>query len=506
MWSAKPTAVRAVLIVLLFIVTRPLAPRALADQTSPPRVLLIVLDGLRPDYVTADVMPQLWSLGQLGAVAERHHSAVPTVTRVNSAALASGAYPERNGLLGNQIYFPELRPAGPISTWDADQLIKVDKAEFGRLFTSTTLCDVLAAHGMPMLVCGSGSSGASFLLNHRVNGAVVTVNASYPPSIREQVSEVLGPVPEERYPNTERTAWAVNAYLQFGLDRMQPAVSALWLNEPDHSAHQYGVGAPETVAALRMIDKEIARVVAEHRRRELDVNVIVVSDHGFVTHAGPADELAALLERAGLKKSATDVVVAGAAIYINEDKDVKLPQVVELLRTQPWVGAVFTRPSAADQNLGVIPGTLSTNVIRWNHPRAADLVVEPRWSDDANAYGFPGTNMLSGEAAGHGGTSPYEIHATLIASGPAFRQGLKSTLPTGNVDVRPRSSICSVSLHRTTCRAACFTNCSMTVPPRAPAVREEQISVSHGAGTTTAHTTVVNGHRYLDFVTSQPSE
>jgi hypothetical protein len=56
--------------------------------------LVIVVDGLRPDYVTPDAMPRLVQLGRRGAVFNAHHSVVPTVTRVNAASIATGVYPE----------------------------------------------------------------------------------------------------------------------------------------------------------------------------------------------------------------------------------------------------------------------------------------------------------------------------------------------------------------------------------------------------------------------------
>jgi predicted AlkP superfamily pyrophosphatase or phosphodiesterase len=49
--------------------------------------LLIVLDGLRPDYVTPSVMPNLHALGQRGVVFANHHSVFPTVTRVNASSI-----------------------------------------------------------------------------------------------------------------------------------------------------------------------------------------------------------------------------------------------------------------------------------------------------------------------------------------------------------------------------------------------------------------------------------
>src|ERR1700745_2849277 len=73
--------------------------------------LIIVVDGLRPDYVTADVMPNLLALGQRGIVFANHHSVFPTVTRVNASSISTGAYPERHGLLGNSVFFPIVDPA-----------------------------------------------------------------------------------------------------------------------------------------------------------------------------------------------------------------------------------------------------------------------------------------------------------------------------------------------------------------------------------------------------------
>ena len=68
------------------------------DQDPPDRAqqrhLLIVLDGLRPDYVTPALMPNLHALGERGVVFTDHHAVYPTVTRVNAASISTGAYPE----------------------------------------------------------------------------------------------------------------------------------------------------------------------------------------------------------------------------------------------------------------------------------------------------------------------------------------------------------------------------------------------------------------------------
>src|ERR1043166_8324114 len=81
---------------------------AVASVHAQPRHthLVIVVDGLRPDYVTRDVMPRLVQLGERGVVFTAHHSVFPTVTRVNASSFVTGVYPERHGLMGNTIYVP----------------------------------------------------------------------------------------------------------------------------------------------------------------------------------------------------------------------------------------------------------------------------------------------------------------------------------------------------------------------------------------------------------------
>src|SRR6185436_10212398 len=60
----------------------------------------------------------------------------------------------------------------------------------------------------------------------------------------------------------------------------------------------------------------------------------------------------------------------------------------------------------------------------------------PDWTDAANDYGFAGTSASNG-TAGHGSSSPFEIHNTLIAAGPDLRQRAMVSNPSGNVDFAP---------------------------------------------------------------------
>src|SRR5580765_4971269 len=104
--------------------------------------LVIVVDGLRPDSVTADVMPRLYRLGRRGIVFTAHHSVFPTVTRVNASSFVTGAYPETHGLLGNTIYIPAADPARLLDTGLRENLELVARAA-GQLLTAPTLGEIL---------------------------------------------------------------------------------------------------------------------------------------------------------------------------------------------------------------------------------------------------------------------------------------------------------------------------------------------------------------------------
>ena len=68
--------------------------------------MILVVDGLRPDYVTDELMPRLDRLAASGVRGLAHHAVFPTVTRVNGPSIVTGRYPSGHGLMGNTVYVP----------------------------------------------------------------------------------------------------------------------------------------------------------------------------------------------------------------------------------------------------------------------------------------------------------------------------------------------------------------------------------------------------------------
>jgi predicted AlkP superfamily pyrophosphatase or phosphodiesterase len=411
---------------------------ACVSAAEPRRHLLIVVDGLRPDYVTADVMPNLTALGKRGVVFNRHHSVYPTVTRVNASSISTGAYPERHGLMGNSVFFPRVDPRRFLDTADRNALMKIAEVE-GKLLTAPTLGEWLQAAGRKMLVVSSGSGGSAFLNNHTLSGGAILHYQYVMPQELRAPMDAIGPAPPDNAPDDARDTYAVDALLKVGIPRVDPSVTVLWLGALDSVAHEKGIGAPETVAILRHVDREIKRVQDGLRAagRFDDYNIWVTSDHGFSTYTGGINVGELLKPFAGsLADGSPRVVSGGGAVYVRDGDEAAIAAIAKKLQQTPGVGAIFTRAATPGSFDGRLPGTLSFDAVHWNHERAAQILYSPDWTDSPNAYGVRGTSASSG-TAGHGSCSPWDIHNTLIAAGPDLKRGVRIDSPSANVDFAP---------------------------------------------------------------------
>ena len=410
-----------------------------AGAEGGPTTLLVVMDGLRPDYVTAEIMPNLNAFAEANIRFNKHHAVYPTVTRVNASTMVTGCYPGAHGLMDNSVYFPEVDPNKALSAADRGNLERIEAATGGKLLLVPTLGEILADAGKSLFVASSGSTGSAFLLNHKVKaGAIVHPEFVLPESFAARAAEVLDPAGPEATPNKAWNARVTDAYLKLGVDELKAPVAILWYTDPDHTAHEKGIGEPVTIESLKAVDAEFGRVLAGLEERGLagKINIIISSDHGFSTGkaAGSYNEF--------INKYCADkgidpasVVRAGYGLYFKDDAKKYVEDLVMQLQTVPWIGAIFTTPMFPGAPWGVNPGCASLGAVYYENPRNAHIVVSPDWSDDANEFGFKGTTTAAGH--GHGSSSPWDVHNTLIAGGPGFKAGLKVDVPSGNIDLAP---------------------------------------------------------------------
>ena len=426
-------------------------------------VIVFVVDGLRPDAITAQDTPTLFRLRTEGVSFTNSHAVFPTVTRVNAAALATGAQPGTNGIVGNQMYVPAVDPRHAFDTGDYRNFRTLDQSTGGRLVLVDTLAERLAKRGLRMAGVSSGSTGSAFLLNPRApSGVGVLVNGyldpgktvAYPLDASATILAKFGPAPVkeagvDRYDAS--VAWTQRVLRDYVLPELAPTVVINWLTEPDHSQHSLGVGSPSSREALSNDDREIARVLStiDDLGLTASTDVFVVSDHGFSTNTAGVDVAGALID-AGLKASpdSGDVVLASSgqavALHVEGHDRERIASIVRFVQSREWGGVVFTAGRAPADPHGAVKGTFALELIHVaNAERGPDLLFTFPWSSRPNSFGVPGTDLanVSGGAklypSDHGSMSPWNVRNTFLGWGVDFKKRATVRTPVGNVDVTP---------------------------------------------------------------------
>jgi arylsulfatase A-like enzyme len=413
-------------------------------------VVVMVWDGMRPDFVSEKTTPNLWKLARQGVTFRRHHPVYTSSTEVNGTAMATGDYPEHSGLMANREYRPEVDPLQTVGT-EQPATIQATK---GSYLAVPTVVQMLHAAGLRTAV--AGTKGVALLQDWSHNGTTQAARDSViffdgktaPESAMAELTGSLGAWPDTvEFPNIPEDVWTTRALTEVLWKKGLPAYSMLWMSDPDYSQHQMAPGSEMALAAIKSVDDRLGTVLEALDTAGLrnDTDIFVVSDHGFSTVQRP-DDVVTPLNAMGLKVSGTafstqprngDVLAAGngASImfYVIGHDGETGRKVTEFVQKTDFAGVIFSRWN--------LPGTFPLHTGHIATKYAPDVMVTLHWTSDPNLYGAPG--MVDGDAGRrkgkgtHSSLSPYEMHNTLIAAGPDFRKGWDDDTPTGNIDLAP---------------------------------------------------------------------
>lgn len=418
-------------------------------------IVVVVWDGMRPDFVTEEWTPNLYKLARSGVSFKNHHAVYLSATEVNGTALATGAYPAQSGIIANLEYRPNISALKAVGTEAKDTVRRGDQLTQGQYLLRSTVAEILQSHAWRTAIAGSKPVALLHDRKERAHhdgcGFNLFAGQTLPAQTWPVLTNLFGPFPEtpktkSNLPNAPRDLWTTQSLLGPLWDGGVPKFSVLWLSEPDFSQHEHGPGSPTALAALRSSDDNLGRLCRElEKRNALDkTDVLVVSDHGFSTITRNVD-VAAALRQAGFqaarefkrKPVAGEIVVAGnggsVLLYV-VGHDAELTRgVVAYLQSTDFVGVIFTKEP--------MKGTFTLDQARINSPEAPEIVFSFRWSAEKSATGTPGLVMAEGTRGPgqgmHVSLSPFDLHNTFIAAGPDFRAGMADTLPTGNTDIAP---------------------------------------------------------------------
>jgi len=266
--------------------------------------VLIVWDGMRPDFVSPELTPTLHALRESGVWFANHHSVYPTSTEVNGTVFATGVFPRRSGITANKEYRREIDPLKLIGMEALAAVRRGDELTGGKYIRVPTLAERVRAEGGRTAVVGAKPVA---LLHDRLprqanaTSPIWFVTGCMPDEMFSPLTNRFGSFPAAASPNVARDNWAARCLTEAFWENTMPRYSVLWLSEPDYSQHYHGPGSAEALAAIRNCDQRLAAVLNELDRRGIrsKTDVLVVSDHGF-SSIGDKNDVAAALRAAAI--------------------------------------------------------------------------------------------------------------------------------------------------------------------------------------------------------------
>jgi arylsulfatase A-like enzyme len=461
-------------------------------------VVVVVWDGMRPDFVSEENTPVLWKLAQEGVVFRNHHAVYPSATNVNGTAMVTGVYPGKNGVIANYVYRPDIDRKRSVFVETPAVVNKGDELSGGNYVASPTIAELVQHAGgrtatattktVGLLLdrqvaarSGNGNGSASPLtegerMEVRGSTTPVTENTgtalqrerrttpdnqgdvglertktcvtlfagkALPEDVLNEIVAALGPFPSA---SLQKDVWTNKAVTEFFWKDGVPTFSLLWLGNPDLTQHESAPGAPPALAAIKASDQNLAAVLSALDRQGMreTTDIFVVSDHGFSTIKRSVD-LRKILRDAGFsaKTEFTDepkrgdimpVGNGGSVLFYVEGHEPEVTRRLVEFLQQTDFAGVIFTREA-------MAGTFNLSEAKIDSRHAPDVVMAFRWDDSKNQFGVTGMIDADWQRKAGGGThatlSRFDMHTTLIAAGPGFHRGKMTDLPSGNVDLAP---------------------------------------------------------------------
>ncbi len=216
-----------------------------------PTVILIALDGFRPDYLEKYQPKNLNELAKNGVRAKWLIPSFPTKTFPNHYTIATGLYPEHHGIIENNIY------------------------DFGAVFGLDKRAEIQNSRwwlGEPIWVTAEKQNqrAASYFFPG-TETAIAGVRPTY-------YKEYNGKSPNDLRVDT------VLSWLDLPVET-RPTMMTLYFSDVDDAGHEFSPDSEENRYAVLEVDDNLKRLVDGLKRRRIfgKANMIIVSDHGMAT-------------------------------------------------------------------------------------------------------------------------------------------------------------------------------------------------------------------------------
>jgi predicted AlkP superfamily pyrophosphatase or phosphodiesterase len=360
-------------------------------------VVLVSLDGFRWDYAKKYGATHLLALGKQGVWAPQGMiPSYPSLTFPNHYAIATGLYPEHNGLVANG-FLKETKE-------DEEKSSEDKLARYG-IGDSKAVTDGSWYSGVPLWSLAEQQGMRSACLfwpgsEAKIAGEAPTDYMHFDDKVDEsaRIDQVLAWL---KQPETTR-----------------PHFITLYYSDVDHAGHEFGPDAPETKAAVAKVDALVGKLHAALDATGLPIDLVVVSDHGMVKIQGPWVTLDQFADLGGFE-------TAGPLLYGKTETD--RIRVYNQLKKASEKFQVYRRKD--------VPAGLHYN----ENPREGDPVIVPTGPYAIRARGPAAGKPDSPPIPGQHGFDPRtmpEMKSSFFATGPDIVAG-KTVAPFENVNLYP---------------------------------------------------------------------
>lgn len=241
-------------------------------QTKPAPLVIISLDGMRPDYVTHAAehgikAPTLRSFVTDGAYAEGVTGVIPTVTYPSHTTIVTGVWPAEHGIVANTTFDPLIQHPGEWYWYF--NVIKVPT-----LYTVADKAGLkTAAVSWPVTV---GAPIDYNIAEYAQSEKTDTPNGS-PYNPRDILAQIgIRPDPKEDH-DVLRTRESIAV-----INKFHPNLMLIHLANLDHQEHEHSPFSPEANAAVEVLDGQVAAIIKAALAVDPNTRIAIVSDHGFL--------------------------------------------------------------------------------------------------------------------------------------------------------------------------------------------------------------------------------
>ena len=359
-----------------------------AEQVGKPYVILVSVDGLKPEYLDRFALPNFQRVIKRGARARGMIPVFPTLTFPNHYSLVTGLRPARHGIVFNRFYDPA-------------------RGETYALGDEQSVTDGTWYGGEPVWVTAEtqGMVAACFFWP----GSEAAIKGVRP-SLKRQYLHTM--------PNSERVA-ALLDWLRLPA-ASRPHLLTLYFSTIDSASHGGPLDAPGVEKAAREVDAVIGELLNGIDALPIakEINLLITSDHGMVdTTRAQIVDIETIADMAGV-----------VAFFGGPVTSVHTPDAARASQIRDQVNGRLTHGRA------YLRGEVPERFYLRDNPRAGDVVVimDEGWTMERGR----GRERVE-EWGQHGWDNILpSMRATFIALGPTIRPGL-TVDQVENIDVYP---------------------------------------------------------------------